>query len=249
MNCKNFQELIGMRCDPVGDAVAVTTPFAFDDGDALEIFAKALGPQVHFFDDGFTLLHLHSVGIYLKDKKQWRPLKAIAEANGVSLSDDGVFETLCSSERASAGFARLISTLLGVSAWAREQTGVAQDAAWFVDEVALYLHAWKPKAAFIEKPVVKGFSGRSLTFHFQVENMLVDAIQPHGASTGAVLRKVVDLSTSPMAEENEVMVVVDDRGPKAEAAKQELEIIGRVAAAWPMTALIQAAGGTMEARQ
>lgn len=249
MNCDNFQELIGMRCDQVGDAVAVTTPFTFDDGDALEIFAKALGPQVHFFDDGFTLFHLQSIGVHLRDKKQWRPLKAIADANEVSLSDDGVFETLCSADRASVGFARLVSTLLGVSAWAREQKGVAQDAAWFVDEVALYLHAWKPDAAFIDRPVVKGFSGRSLTFHFQIENMLVDAIQPHGASTGAVLRKVVDLSTSTMAVPNEVMVVVDDRGPKAESAKQELEIIGRVATAWPMTSLIQAAGGTMEARQ
>lgn len=249
MNCENFQELIGMRCNPIGDAVSVVTPFTFDDGDALEIFAQAHGPQVHFFDDGFTLFHLHSSGIHLRDKKQWRSLRNIAEANGVSLSEDGVFETLCATDHASAGFARLVSALLGVSAWAREQTGISQDAAWFVDEVALYLHAWKPAAAFIEKPTIKGFSGRSLTFHFQVGNMLVDAIQPHGASTGAVLRKIVDMSTSTMAAPNEVLVVVDDRGPKAESAKQELEIIGRVATAWPMTSLIQAAGGSMEAVQ
>ncbi len=243
MNCENFQALIGMRCNPVGDAVEVITPFTFADGDALEIFAQTHGPQVHFFDDGFTLFHLHTAGIHLKDKKQWRPLKTIAEANGVTLSDDGVFETLCAVDHASAGFARFVSTLLGVSAWAREQSGIAQDAAWFVDEVALYLKSWKPAAAFMERPSIKGFSGRSLTFHFQINDVLVDAIQPHGASTGAVLRKIVDVNTSPMNAPTEVMVVVDDRGEKAEAAKQELEIIGRVATAWPMSSLIEAAGG------
>ena len=242
MNCDNFQELIGMRCSPVGSAINVATPFTFPDGDGMEIFAQSHGPQVHFFDDGFTLLHLHSVGITLRDKKHWRPLKAIAETHGTSLSDDGVFETLCSAENASLGFARLVSTLLGVASWERDQSGVEQDAAWFVDEVALYLKAWKPGALIIEKPTAKGFSGRPLKFHFQLGNQFIDAIQPHGASTGAELRKIVDLNTAATQPQNEVLVVIDDRGKKAEAAKQEIDIIGRVAIAWPMTALMAASG-------
>jgi hypothetical protein len=60
MNCENFEQLIGMRCNPVGDAVGV------------------------------------------------------------------------------------VSTLLGVAAWEREQAGISQDASWLVDEVAMYMKQWKP---------------------------------------------------------------------------------------------------------
>lgn len=242
MNCENFQDLIGMQCSPVGSAVSIASPFTFPDGDGIEIFAQTHGPQVHFFDDGFTLMHLHSSGITLRDKKHWRPLKAIADIHGTSLSEDGVFETLCSVHNASLGFARLVSTLLAVAAWEREQSGVEQDSAWFIEEVALYLKAWKPSALIIEKPTAIGFSGRPLKFHFQMGNQFIDAIQPHGASTGAELRKIVDLNTAATQPQNEVLVVIDDRGKKAEAAKQEVDIVGRVAKAWPMTALMTASG-------
>lgn len=242
MNCDNFQELIGMRCSPIGDAVEVITPFTFPDGDGIDVFAQAHGPQVYFFDDGFTLMHLHSAGIHLNDRKRWRPLRTIAEIHGTSLSEDGVFETLCPAASASAGFARLVSTLLGVANWQREQIGVTQDSAWFIDEVAMYLRAWKPKAPMIEKPTVQGFSGRPLKFDFQIGDQYIDAIQPHGASTGAELRKIIDLTAGSMKSKLEALVIVDDR-TQPEAAKQEMDIIGRVAKAWPMSALIKASGG------
>jgi Domain of unknown function DUF1828 len=241
MNCDKFETLIGMRCNPVGSAVEIITPFTFSDGDGIEVFAQDHGPQVHFFDDGYTLFHLNGAGIHLNDRKRWKPLRAIADLHGVSLSDDGVFETLCPTDNAGHGFARLVSTLMGVAAWAREQTGIAQDSAWFVEEVAMYLKAWKPSAVILEKPTVKGFSGRSLRFNFQIDNQFIDAMQPHGASTGSELRKIVDLNTGAAYTHNDVLVIVDDR-TSPDAAKQEIDIIGRVAKAWPMTALISASG-------
>jgi len=89
---------------------------------------------------------------------------------------------------------------------------------------------------------VQGFSGRPLKFHFQIANQYIDAIQPNGISTGSELRKIVDLKTGSAMQESEVLVIVDDRAnPKS--AKQEIDIIGRVAKAWPMTSLISASGG------
>jgi hypothetical protein len=240
MNCENFESLIGMRCNPVGDAVEIVTPFTFADGNGIEVFAQTHAPQVHFFDDGFTLMHLHSAGVHLNDKRNWSPLKTIADTHGVTLTDDGVFETLSPVASASHGFARLVSTLLGVAAWERDQLGVAQDSAWFVEEVAMYLKAWKPSAPFLAKPTAKGFSGRVLRFDFQLGNQYVDAIHPHGISTGSELRKAVDLNTGPLGDEGGLLVVVDDRLKNEAAAKQEIEIIGRVAQAWPMTRLMAA---------
>ncbi len=244
MNCENFQQIIGMRCNPVGSALEVVTPFTFSDGDGFDIFVQAMGPQMHFFDDGFTLMHLHSIGISLKDKKQWKPLKSIAEVNGATLSEDGVFETLCPADNPSIGFARLVSTLLGVTAWEREQFGVEQDNDVFIEEVALHLKAWKPNEAFLDNPTAKGFSGRSLKFNFQIGNQLVDAIQPHGATTGAELRKIIDLNYAASHKDSTVLVVMDDRNGKSEAAKQETDILSRVATVWPMTSLIAASGAT-----
>jgi hypothetical protein len=231
MNCENFEQLIGMRCNPVGDAVGVITPFAFP---------QQAGSQVHFFDDGFTLMHLHGVGIDLTDTKRWQPLRAIADVHGTTLNKQGVFEVLWPAESAAQGFARLVSTLLGVASWEREQVGVSQDSSWLVDEVAMYMRQWKPSATVNSKPpAVKGFSGKMLTFDLEVGCQFVDAINPRGQSTNAAIRKFVELNTS--ETNREYMVIVDDR-TNPEAAKQEVEIIGQVGVAWPMSKLIQASG-------
>ena len=234
MNCDNFQELVGMRCSPLKGAVEVITPFTFSDGGGIEIFAQEMGSQIHFFDDGFTLMHLHSVGIDLGDtKKRWTPLKNIAQAHGVTLSDKGVFQILTPVEKASHGFARIVSTLIGIAAWEREQMGISQDVSMLVDEVAMYLRAWRSKEKLIEKPpTVYGRSRRPLKFDFQFGETFVDAIQPTSQSTGSELRKLLDIN-----EDIAVMVIVDDR-KYAEKARQEIEIIGRVGTAWAMSSLM-----------
>lgn len=242
MNCNQLQEIVGMRCNQIGSAVEVITPFTFHDGDGIELFAQTFGPQILFFDDGFTLQHLHDAGIRIgSNKKRWAPLKDIAKSYGVTLTDDGVFETYCLADKASQGFARMVSTLLGIAAWEQEQSGVEIDSAFLVDEVAFHLKAWKPSADFHEKPKVRGFSGRTLTFDFSFDGQLVDAIGPHGASTGAELRKIVDLNSSPNHADKDILVIVDDRY-HPETAKQEIGIIGRVAKTWTMSALIAASG-------
>lgn len=248
MNCDQFTDIVGMRCAPIGDAIEVITPFTFSDGDGIELFVQSIGTQLLFFDDGFTLHHLHNVGISVGfNQKRWQPLKTIAKNYGVTLSDNGVFETLCPASNPSEGFARMVSTLLGIANWEREQAGVSFDSAWLVEEVALYLKAWRPASTLIEKPTAQGFSGRLLTFDFELDGKFIDAIQPHSASTGAELRKVVDLSSNKTYFNKEVLVVVEDRVNPARA-KQEMEIIGRVASAWPMSSLIKASGANLMAQ-
>ena len=220
----------------------IVTPFTFRDGNGIEIFAREVGTQVHFFDDGLTLLHLHSAGFSLgANKKKWQPLRAIAENFGVTLSDNGVFEMLCPRHSASHGFAKIMSALLGIASWERENAGVSLDAGDLVEEVAIYLQAWKPAEKIIERPSVLGFSGRKLTFNFEMGGEYIDAIQPHSASTGAELRKLVDLNSAPDTVRKEVLIIVDDRRAP-ESAKQEIGILGRVAKVWPMSSLITAAG-------
>jgi hypothetical protein len=242
MNCEQLQKLVGMSCSQIGDAVEVCTPFSFADGDPLELFAQTFGPQVLFFDDGFTLQHLHDAGIRIAgNRRRWAPIRDIAAANNVTLTDDGVLETLCAVENPSQGFARMISTLLGIASWEREQAGVSIDAEWFVQEVAFHLQAWKPEAPIIRSPKVKGFSGRTISFDFEFDGQFVDAVTPHSSSTGAELRKVVDLVSTSTFAKKEVLVIVDDRF-NPDLAKLEMGIIGRVAKTWGMSSLVVASG-------
>lgn len=245
MNCDQFSSLIGMRCERVGsDAIEVITPFTFSDGNGLEIFASSRGSQVYLFDDGLTLVHLQSAGLPVAgNKRRWQPLRNIAATYGVNLSDDGVFELLCPADNPAHGFARMVSALLGIAAWERDQAGVSIDSSWFVEEVALYLQAWKQSEKLLRKPSVRGFSGRTLTFDFALGDLLIDALLPHGITTGAELRKLVDFSSSSAKGEQEPMIILDDR-THPEQAKQEQDILSRLATVWPVSALIAATGSS-----
>ena len=243
MNCEKLQELLGMRCIARGmDSIEIVTPFTFSDGSGFEIFASTRGEQVHLFDDGFTLSQLHSAGLDLRSKRRWSPLRSIASLYNVTLSDDGVFETLAPASSPSLGFARFISALIGVSSWEREQAGVSADASWLVEEVALYLQAWKPNEKLLRKPSIRGFSGRTLTFDFALNGKYIDAILPHGITTGAELRKLVDFDSSSAKLDSEALIVLDDRS-NPEQAKQERDILSRVATVWNVSALIEATSG------
>ena len=243
MNCDKLQEIIGMRCNPVGEAVEVITPFTFMDGNAFEIFAQSRGSIVHFFDDGFTLVHLHSAGIDLgADKKRWKPLKNIAESYGVTLSDDGVFEITSSLASASDGFARIVSTLFGIATWEKEQASINTYAEFLIEEAALYLQAWKPNVPFIKRPApLIGLSGRKLKFDFQLGNQYIDAVSAHSNSTGSELRKILDFHAGPGSKDKEVLVIVDDR-VNPEIAKEEISVISQIANTWAFSALIKASG-------
>jgi hypothetical protein len=242
MDCSQFQNIVGMRCNQLGDAIEIVTPFTFSDGDGFEIFAQSIGNKILFFDDGYCLQHMRSVGISIgQGKNRWRSIRAIAEKYQVSLSTDGVLEYLCNAEDASVGFAKTVSAIMEIATWERKEIGVAQDADWFLDEVAMYLRAWKQGKNLIEKPFTNGFSGRSLGCDFEIEGQYVDAIQPNSNSAAAEVRKLLDYTSVPSHDRNKVIVVVDDRR-NAEAAKQEISLIGLLASAWPMSKLIETSG-------
>jgi hypothetical protein len=246
MNCDHFTTLTGMRCEPVptrdGSAViAVMTPFTFADGDGIEMFAEQVGGQFRLFDEGLTLLHLHSVGIRLGDRRRWQPLRKAVQPHGVTLTDDGVLEGWAPLAEPGVGFARFTSALLSLAAWEREHQGLPMHGDWLVEEAKLYLRAWKPAAELVEKPEpLRGLSGRRHGFDFSLDGEYVDAISANGNSTGAELRKLVDLKHNPEHRNLQVRVIVDDRRVP-DAAAEEVSILGRFAKAWTMSGLMAAA--------
>lgn len=249
MNCDHFAQITGMRCQPVptrdgSEAIAVITPFTFFDGDGLELFAcRHANGSVHLFDDGQTMHWLHSLGLRLgDDRRRWAPLRAAAEVYGIKLNHSGVLETIVSADQASTGFARMISAQLAIDGWAREHAGAAPEAQWLLEEAMLYLRTWKPNVPFTQEPdPVQGLSGKAHAFQVGLGNELIDTLAPHPNATGAELRKLVDVRSSPRNRDLEIRVILDDRR-SPEAAKQEASILGNLATTWTMSRLIAAAG-------
>lgn len=248
MNCDFFSQLIGMRCEhqPARDGsacVAVVTPFSFFDGDGLSVFAFSAGDKVLLSDEGLTLFWLHGLGHrQLDDRRAWKPLRAAVARYGLTLDDDGCIETLAPASQAPGAFARMVSGLLALDAWARESAGAGTPLV-LKDEVALYLRAWRPKEAIhLDPEPVTGFSGLAHSFAMQQGGEYIDVIGPSQAASSAEIRKLADVRGSAQNAALDLRVIVDDRAQPDRAAI-EVSILGRFAKAWPMTRLIAAAGG------
>lgn len=244
MNCDQFSTLTGMRCEPQptrdgSECIAVVTPFAFFDGAGLSIFASAADHQLHLSDEGLTLfwlMGLHGAAAF-EDRRAWRPLRTALAPYGVTLDDNGTIQTISGVDKAPLAFARFVSGLLAVDAWARENAN-APAAATLVDEAAMYLRAWRTDAVSEPEPIV-GFSGQAHQFALYQAGEYIDAIGPSKAASSSELRKLVDVKASAAHAALDIRVIVDDRRD-ADRAGVELSILGRFAKAWPMTRLIAA---------
>lgn len=104
----------------------------------------------------------------------------------------------------------------------------------------MHLRAWRPQLELRARPEpVQGLSGKRHHFDFVLGTEYVDAISANGNSTGAELRKIIDVRGVPALSEVDVRVVVDDRrDPRA--AEDEIRILGTVSRAWSMRRLIAA---------
>ena len=247
MNCDQFANLIGMRCEPQptrdgSPCVAVVTPFNFFDGDGLSIFAFGTGDKVLLSDEGQTLSWLHGLGHRgLDDRRVWKPLRSALGHYGVTLDDDGTIEILAPLNRAPAAFAHLVSGLLAIDAWARDAANVPAPLL-LKEEAALHLRAWRPGVPVeIDPAPILGMSGAAHTFALQQGSEFIDVIGPSQASSAAEARKLLDIRSSARNAALDIRVIVDDRR-HPERAGTEIAILGRLARAWPMSRLIRASG-------
>lgn len=242
MNCSGLISTLGFECEEVaaqdgGTVLCIDTPFRFFDDDSIAIYARQAGAHLHLFDEGESLAHVMSLGFSLRDRRRWTPFRHIATRFGVNLTDNGELEIWAREGQASSAFARMISVILGISEWERENIGLPADAHWLIQEAELYLRAWKPHVEIVRDVEMCGLSGKSHKFAFEFDGELFDAISPHPAAIGAELRKLVDVRNKPVSADARITVIVDDRRDAAKAL-QEIAIVGRLATAWPMSKLI-----------
>lgn len=241
MDCNWLTTNLGFECREVKTilhepALAVETPFSFVDGEAIGFYVVEHGGSIRVTDNGDTIAHLINVGLNYQDKRRWAALRNKADAHGLTLTDDG---ELCAVGGASISehlVGQYLTAVLSIVEYEREALSAPVDLHIFAEEVEMLLRAWKPGSKVIRNAKVQGQSSRVHTFDFKVDKLLVDAINPHASSSGALLRKAGDIKSGPEAEFYDVMAIIDDRHDSA-AAKMEKDIISSMVKATLYTKL------------
>ncbi len=227
MICDQLTSLLGFDCLPLsedGSVAKIDAPFIFDDGDALPIYVQKISDKVRFFDDGGVILHFLGRGMKFDDARKSKFIKNAAEPHGVVLTNAGELEIWASVEKAPQTFAKYMTTLLSLVAWERDQRGVNVDVTLLVDEVAMYLKAWKPMALITREPEYVGISGQTYKLDLNFDGQGVVATSAHPNSVSASIKKLLDIRSSPHNINVDLMVVIDDRQDRESAAKDSLVI-------------------------
>lgn len=243
MICDQLTTLLGFDCFPLsedGSVALVQTPFKFEDGDSLPVFVELTEGQVRFFDDGATLRHFIGRGVRIENKKHATFLINAASKHSATFTEAGEIETWASVKEADRAFSAFLCSLLSVVAWEKDQQGEDTDTSVFLEEVAMALRAWKPKASITPEPDFEGVSGRKYTLDFLLDGQPVAVTGAHANSVSAVLHRLLDIHGNPRASEFKPLVIIDDRSDP-EAAKREAAIMQSVSTVMPFSALERSA--------
>lgn len=250
MICNQISDLIGFACHPLdelGQVAMIETPFTFSDGDGVPVFVERVGERVRFFDDGGFYLHFRGRGMSLGGATQTRFLKTAAAQHGVAFTPAGELEVWSNLGSEPQAFARYIGAAMELMRWESEHAGVSAEPSLFIEEVALYLSAWKPNSSLVRHPKVQGITGKMHEFTFGLDGMLVAAVGVHHAAISSVLHKLIDIKAKPDNAGIKTLVVLDDRQDK-EASSRESLVIGGVSEVIAMTRLQRQSGMTMTAQ-
>lgn len=235
MSCENLIKTLGYECKEVAEGtILVQTPFAFLDGEPIHFYLQESLDSVVVHDNADTLFHLSGIGWDISTRKRWLSIRSAIIPFGFDLEDSGVIVARDTAHAKQGLIARYVASLLAVSDLEREYLGLTDTQIGFVEEVEAYLRVIHQASELQLYPAVYGHSGKTHTFHFSVDGKLVDAIRPHGRSTGALLRKVLDVANA--GGDKQFMVVIDDREDD-ERAKAETDILSTTVSVLQFTAL------------
>lgn len=243
MNCDGLLNALGYECRQVrSGAITVSTPFTFADGEPISFYLDQ-GPAgaVVLTDNSDTMMHLGGIGWDLTSGRTWRSIRQCISPFGLELIETGEIVGKAMSDQQSVLVASYVAAMLGVVELEKEFLGLTQEQSQYIAEVEMYLQAWKPNEKVLPMPTFKGHSGRTQQFHFQQGNTLIDAARPHGARTGSILRKSIDVRN--LGTNLEIMVVMDDR-EDPERARAETDILTTFVSVMTFTRLVQQAGGS-----
>lgn len=239
MICDLLQSITKYDCNPIKnihgeDGVEIGTPFSFADGSAITLYGFEQSNKTLFSDNGDTLMHLASSGLNIKKTTK---LREIVGKFGLTITDDGDIRFLVNSNQSSHGLTQMISGILAIAEWERDELQLSEHIRNLADEALIYLNAWKPNATLQRNAKIRGQSKKGHHFDFKLENEYIDIITANPIATGASMRKIGDILNSSSLNGGSVRVIIDDR-EEPDKANLEKQILGSMCKAMTFSALI-----------
>lgn len=241
LNCQWAMRLTQYDCRPVRtkhgeNGLEIGTPFSLPGGAALNLYLVPEGGMVRITDNADTLFQLSGVGLDVWTPQRRKSIRDAASKWGLAMGDQGDLFALARPEQAQWHFARALSGLLAVGAWAAEQMHAAPEHHDLAAEAEPYLRAWRANLPLTRRIKVRGASRNEYVFDFQQGSDIIDVISAYATSTGAAMRKVGDVTNGPFAEGLKPLIIIDDRQNPNQAG-QEQQILGSIARVMMFTRL------------
>lgn len=232
---------LGFECQAAGENIlSVTTPLSFIDGEVIGFYLSESNDRtILLSDNADTLAHLYGLGIPLDDRRRWRSFQDFAHQYNLTLDERGEVFTLCQKDDIPHAVARYFAFVHEVTEWEATHSLLPEDESVLVDEIEQQIRRRNPAVVVNRSPRVVGATGREYVFALQAGGTVIDPLLPNSRSTGAALRKVLDVERGP--QRVYPLLVVEDR-QEYNRARSEMLIVSAVARVIPMSELIHGAG-------
>lgn len=242
LNCNWAQALTKYDCRPLkavdgSPCIEIGTPFSLPDGSAINLYLKPEAQFVRISDNADTMFQLGGLGLDVWNGTVRASLERLVGKHKVQMSPQGEVFLLAKNDNSAMGFAVTITAILQLANWAADKINERPSDVDLTAEVEPYLIARNPSAEFKRNVHVKGVSKTDHVFDFRQGREIIDVLTPWAASTGGAMRKAGDVQNGPMAELFQPLFIVDDR-TEPERAMNEIEILGSITRAMPLSRLM-----------
>lgn len=210
--------------------ISITTPHTFASGDPVHFYLQKRKGQLILDDYG---MNLNSFQLSLPmPEKASRIIKQKLHEFDNKIQFDGYHITRFIQPNEHAQAMSEIMTLFGTLTNFQPKTTHEQDKNIILHDIMIYL---KDKYENIQPNYhTKGVSGTQYEFDFLADKTLIDFIPAHFNSTGAVLRKILDINQ--VYDEYDYRIIINDKDKQQ--AQKEAKIIMPLAKVVPLS-LIQ----------
>ena len=223
-------------------AQQICTPFLIADEFPIEIFTQVIGDHVRFFDEGFNIHNILSLGISFDTPNRWKNLERFFKERDITLHPSGMVEMYAHVKDIKGAFAKFSLALSHLDNWVADITKKTRDKTKLISQAAMAFKAIDAECVIKLHPTIT-MPTRDVSFDMRVNDKYVDILFVDGVWSH--VRKVAGVRL--VHPGNRTLGVIDDQNDQ-KRAKVEQNLAGQMVPAMLFSSLIHASNRKREAR-
>lgn len=217
LTCSEIIPDLGLRCRQVNaNTLAVCTPLDFPDHTPIQLYVVESNNTLELTDDGDILMHLHGIGLF-DNKRLSNAVSKRAQRNNAAFIN-GEIKMIANRNHLHSAFSDYLKLILDIIDYEQETTAISDDTAEFISDVVAQIQRRNPSLNVKRDAILEGTTGMKHRYPLMVNNTPIDVTRPHHQSTGAILRRAVDIEKAGIANP---LIIIDDRESRDRAEQEE----------------------------